>query len=649
MSSCYSFPALPVRKIPHTAPWITDREIDAVQAFLKGGNIGSNKDSLQAAEEALRELTDGRRALLTTSCTLAMELALRCIDVGPGDEVIVPSFTFVSTANAVLQCGGTPVLVDIDDRTLCMDIADMKAACAGRTRAVMPVHYGGISCDMDVLSEIAGSRGMHVIEDAAHALGARYKGRPLGTLGTFGCFSFHDTKNCVSGEGGALVINNPKFTGQAEMIYEKGTNRSQFLRGEIDKYTWVCQGSSYTMSAILAALLSVQLSRYEEILRGRRRVVHRYREELSSLVDEGHIRFTEIPEYATPNEHLAFFLVRDTGRRDKLLEYLQARGIQAYFHYIPLHLSPYGRERLGTRPGQFPVTERISLSIVRLPLFPQMTDDECIYIIESVKQFFHPERGVTSCVNGQKSSTGPGIEALDLSLVIPCYQEEGHLTENLDEILKTLDDMSLRYEVILVDDASTDGTAKCIRQYVAAHPRHRMRAIFHEKNLGRGAAVRDGFETASGRFVGFIDVDLEIHARYLPAALASLVSGDADMVIANRRYILRFLALSRYITTEGYRFLVRFLLGMPSFDTESGFKFFRRERIVPLLKEVKDQRWFWDTEVTVRSYDAGLKISAVPVVFIRNPKKKSTVRLLRDSMRSLVCLVRLMRERAKRK
>jgi len=643
---CYSFPALPVRQIPHTAPWITDREIDSVKVFLKGGNIGSSRETLRPAEEALRNFTDGHPVLLTTSCTAAMELALRCLDISPGDEVIVPSFTFVSTANAVLQCGGTPVLTDIDDRTLCLDIASLEAACTKRTRAVLPVHYGGISCDMDALSEIAGSRGMHVIEDAAHALGARYKGRPLGTLGSLGCFSFHDTKNCVSGEGGALVINDPKLTGRAEMIYEKGTNRSQFLRGEIDKYTWVCQGSSYTMSAVLATILAVQISRYEEILRGRRRVSRLYREGLSSLVREGHIRFTEVPEYSTPNEHLAFFLVRDTARRDKLLEYLQTRGIQAYFHYIPLHLSPYAMKRLGTRPGQFPVAEQISLSIVRLPLFPQMPDDDCAYVIECVKQFFHPERAVNvPSENGLRSSPKPEIEPPDLSLVIPCYQEEGHLKNNLDEILKTLDETPFRYEVILVDDASRDGTAKVIRQYLENHPHHRLRAIFHEKNMGRGAAVRDGLEAASGRFAGFIDIDLEIHARYLPAALKRLVSGEADMVIADRHYPFRLPTLSRYITTRGYRFLVRTLLGTPAFDTESGFKFFRLERIIPLLKEVKDQRWFWDTEVTVRSHDAGLKISVIPVVFIRNADKKSTVRLLGDGVRSLFCLVRFMRER----
>lgn len=639
---------MPVHRIPHTAPWITDREIEAVEALLRDGRIGSNADSLRSAEDALLPFTDGHRSLLTTSCTHAMELALHCIDVKAGDEVIVPSFTFVSTANAVLQCGGTPVLVDIEDRTLNLDVTAVGAACTPRTRAIMPVHYGGISCDMDVLLELARSKGIHIIEDAAHALGSRYKGKHLGTIGTVGCFSFHDTKNCVSGEGGAAVINDPGLIERAEWIYDKGTNRNAFLRGEIDKYTWVCQGSSYTMSALLAALLAVQLSRYEEILHGRQRVARRYRESLASLAEEGHIRFPEVPDYATTNEHLAFFLMQDAKRRDALLAHLQSQGIQAYFHYIPLHLSPYGQEHLGTRPGQFPVSERVAASIVRLPLYPQMQDDDCAYVVESVRQFFHPELPHHGSRGTAQSGAQEQVqEALDLSLVIPCYQEEGHLEESLDEILKTLDHTSLRYEIILIDDASTDRTAELIRQYVATHSHHRLRSAFHRENRGRGATVQHGFEMAHGRFVGFIDIDLEIHISYLLSALMPLMTGATDMVIADRHYFFQWQTIPRLITTKGYRWLVRLLLGIPSLDTESGFKFFRRDRIVPLLKDVRDERWFWDTEVTVRSYDAGLHVHSEPVLFERRKDKKSTVRLLRDGMRSIVCLVRFARERAK--
>jgi hypothetical protein len=497
----------------------------------------------------------------------------------------------------------------------------------------MPVHYGGISCDMDVLLKLADERQIHVIEDAAHAIGARYKGRHLGTLGTFGCFSFHDTKNCVAGEGGALVINEPSLHEYAERIYHKGTDRAAFLRGQIDKYTWVSQGGSYSISAILGALLAVQLSRYEEILQGRQRIVRRYRDGLASLADEDHIRFTEKPSYATPNEHLSFFLVRDTGRRDALIAHLQAVGIQAYAHYVPLHLSPYAREHLGTRLGQFPVSERIAASIVRLPLFPQMSDDDCAFVIEQVRQFFHPQ------------SSGAMLDTVDLSLVITCYREEGHLTESLDEIRRVLDTTSLRYEIILVDDASDDATPDLIRQYIDRHPDCILRAAFHTENQGRGAAVQDGFLMAQGCFVGFLDVDLEIAASYLPSALAPLIAGKADMVLADRQYAFQPRTIARFVATKGYRMLAHLLLRTPSLDTEAGFKFFRRDRIMPLLPQIRDRRWFWDTEVTVRSYDAGLRIHSVPVLFRRRPEKQSTVNLFRDSMRSFSALLRFSAER----
>lgn len=635
-------------RIPNSLPWITDHELLAVTAFLRKGNIGSNAENLRTAEAALCSLIGADRVLLTPSCTLALELAMRSLSVGPGDEVIVPSFTFTATANAVLQCGALPVLVDIEDHTLCLDIASAEAACSRRTRAIIPVHYAGIACDMDRLLAFARARGVHIVEDAAHALGARSKGKPLGTLGTFGCFSFHDTKNCTSGEGGALIINDPRFIERAERIYEHGTNRRNFTRGEVDAYTWVSPGGSYTMSGILAALLAAQLARYEDILRGRQRVTRRYRAELAPLVDEGLIRFTDVPDGAMPNEHLAFFLMQEPERRDALLAHLRNHGIEASFHYIPLHLSPFARTHLGTRPGQFPVSERIAASIVRLPLFPQMSESDCTYVIENVHDFFHPAHTTAGILNAWPfPSSVNANEEYDLSLVIPCYQEQGHLTENLNMILRTLDQSTLRYEIILVDDASTDGTDEMIRTYVAAHPRHPLRALFHGKNCGRGASVRDGFLIARGRFVGFIDVDLEVDIQYLSSALHPLFSGEADMVIGNRRYAFCLSTLPRYLATKGYRFLVRWMLGLPSLDTESGFKFFRRDRIIPLLAGIRDERWFWDTEVTVRSYDAGLRIHAEPVEFRRKPEKKSTVRLFRDSCRSFVCLFRFARERAR--
>ncbi|MDD4319307.1 MAG: dTDP-4-amino-4,6-dideoxygalactose transaminase [Candidatus Peribacteraceae bacterium] len=630
--------------IPNSAPWITEREIAAVTDLLRSGRIGSTTDALRAARESLKQFTGGREVLLTPSCTLALELALRCLEPGPEDEVILPSYTFVSTANAVLQCGAKPVLTDIEDRTFSLDLEQVEAATGHRTRAVIPVHYAGISCDMDRLLAQASRAGVAVIEDAAHAFGARYKGRFLGALGDFGCFSFHDTKNYVCGEGGALVIGNDAYRHKAECVYEKGTNRMAFLRGEIDKYTWVCQGGSYVLSAVLAALLRVQVERFEDILEGRRAVVRRYREGLASLVGEGEIRFGDVPAYATPNEHIAFFLVRDHVRRDPLLAHLKEQGIGAVFHYVPLHLSPFARERLGTKPGQFPVTERVADTIVRLPLFPQMTEEQCDRVIDAVKSFFHPAHIPVSRPAAAVQGGAQG-EQVDLTLVVPCYNEEGHLHQSLDEVMRILRRLSLRYEVLLIDDCSRDGTADRIREYVALHPSLPLRAVFHGKNAGRGATVTEGVRLARGRFVGFLDIDLEVHAKYLPSTILRLLQGEADMVLAERSYKMHLFVLPRLITTGGYKLLVRMMLGTPPLDTEAGYKFFRRDAILPVLECTRDPHWFWDTEVTVRAHDAGLRIRHEQVLFTRKKEKKSTVRFPRDIWRSFIALLRFRRQR----
>ncbi len=634
--------------IPNSSAWITDLEIEAVTSALREGRIGANEANVQGAKEMLKQFTAGHDALLTTSCTAAMELALNCFDLQPQDEVIVPSFTFVSTANAVLEAGAKPVFIDIEESTLNLDLQQLENVRSERTKGIMPVHYGGISCDMDALLSTAKQSGMFVIEDAAHAVGASYKGRPLGTLGDFGCFSFHDTKNYVSGEGGALIINNLSLKERSEWIHEKGTNRSQFLRGEIDKYTWVSRGSSYIMSAILAELLRAQLQRFEEIRWARQAIDERYRQGFQPLVEEGFLRFTDVPAYATPNHHLAFFLVNDVSLRDPLLRFMKERGVGALFHYLPLHLSPYAIAHLGTKPGQCPVTEKAAASLVRLPLFPHLKHDDCDYVIEQVHAFFKPgSKPVMPPSLGTSRAKDDG-KTLDFSLIVPCYNEAPHLQQSLDQLVATLDRMDIEYELILMDDCSRDETVDRIKEYMALHPRHRVRAIFHQKNAGRGGTVTEGIRMARGRFCGFMDIDLEIAARYLPSALLPLLRGEADMVLADRYYKFQFSALQRYLMSKVFRFLVRNVLRTPPLDTEAGFKFFRRDAILPVLEKVADTHWFWDTEVTVRAHDAGLRIRNEQVLFDRKQNKISTVKAFSDSWKSLKALLRLKRNRLER-
>lgn len=629
--------------IPNSLAWITERETQAAITALGELRLAGTAENLRPAREALQRFVAGHPVLLTTSCTTALELALKVLDLKPGDEVIVPDFTFVATASAIIEAGGTPVFVDSDEGTYNLSLDAVAAAITPKTRAVMPVHYNGVSCDMDALLAITKSRGIRVIEDAAHSLGALYKNRPLGTIGDFGCFSFHDTKNVVCGEGGALVINDPALVDSAEWMYEKGTNRSQFLRGEIDKYTWVSRGSSYLLSGLLAALLRAQLDRYEEIRMRRERLVSMYKDGLSQVEKEGHIRFQTVPEYATIPYHIACFTVADATKRDALLQHLRSREIGAYFHFLPLCSSPFAQKHLGTKDGQHPVSARIAASIVRLPLFPQLSDASCTYVIDCVKEFFSP--GTEKPLKPENARLAIETDAPDASIVIPCYNEAPHLRRNLDEILSVLDGMHLKYEVILIDDCSTDETRVRIREYIITHPHHRIRSVFHEKNLGRGGTVTEGIRIARGQFVGFLDIDLEVHARYIPAAFIALERGQADMVLAERFYRFRLFAWKRWLMSRGYRSLVQKLLKTPSLDTEAGFKFFRREAVLPVLNCVTDQHWFWDTEITIRCLDAKLRLHVEPVLFDRDANKQSTVRAFRDSWRMLRKLLSFARER----
>src|SRR5262249_44341761 len=328
-------------------------------------------------------MLSGRRVLLTTSCTHALELALLALGVEPGQEVVCPSFTFVSTANAALRVGARPMFVDIEEETLGIDAAALEATFSPRTAAVIPVHYAGVAPDMDRILGLAGARGVKVVEDAAQGLGATYQGRPLGALADAGCLSFHETKNITCGEGGALVVPDPEVAERAEIMREKGTNRSAFLRGQVDKYTWVAEGSSYILSDVLGALLDAQLDKFDEIQARRARVNRRYRDALSAWAERAGVRLPAPPAGRTANDHIALLLYPDQKSRDLTLDVLRRQGIMATFHYIPLHSSPKGRE-LGVADGEFPVTDRVARTLLRLPLHPLLTDAEVDRVVDAV-------------------------------------------------------------------------------------------------------------------------------------------------------------------------------------------------------------------------------------------------------------------------
>jgi dTDP-4-amino-4,6-dideoxygalactose transaminase len=365
-------------------PWFTEAEGRLVGEAL-AGRVSGDGPICRRVEGRLSERLGGARVLLTTSCTHALELALLALGVGAGQEVVCPSFTFVSTANAILRVGAIPVFAEIEDRWLGLDPADVARVLTPRTAAILPVHYAGVAPDMDSLRGLAESHGLKLVEDAAQGLGASFRGQALGTLGDAGCFSFHETKNITCGEGGALALRDPVVAARAEIIREKGTNRSAFLRGEVDKYTWVAEGSSYILSDLLAAVLDAQLDKFDEIQKRRARIAAAYREELGPWAERSGVRL--VPgdgDERKGNDHLFYLLFPSAEARDSALVALKAEGVMATFHYVPLHSSPFGRtHHVGAR--DLPVTDRVARTLLRLPLHPLLTEAEVARVVAVVR------------------------------------------------------------------------------------------------------------------------------------------------------------------------------------------------------------------------------------------------------------------------
>jgi len=372
--------------IPFNRPELAGRELDYVRDAVDRGHLSGDGFYTRQCQELLSGMLAGARVLLTTSCTHALEMAALLLDIGPGDEFILPSFTFVSTANAFVLRGARPVFADIRPDTLNLDEERLSSLITPRTRAILPVHYAGVACEMDRIVEVAGAAGAAVVEDNAHGLFADWRGRPLGTFGSLSTLSFHETKNVFCGEGGALVINDPALAARAEILREKGTDRSRFFRGEIDRYTWVDVGSSYVLSDLLAAFLLAQLEAREAIQERRRRIWERYQEELAGWAAARGALLPAVPAHCRQPWHLYHLLLPSLAERQALISHLKGRGIQAVFHYLPLHLSEMGR-RFGGRPGDCPVTESVSDRLLRLPCFPGLTGPEQARVVEAMLAF----------------------------------------------------------------------------------------------------------------------------------------------------------------------------------------------------------------------------------------------------------------------
>lgn len=371
--------------IPFNRPFVGGSTRQYLLEALGSGHLSGDGAFTRRCSEQLESLLGTARVLLTTSCTHALEMAAILLDIAPGDEVILPTFTFVSTANAFVLRGARPRFVDVRPDTLNLDERLLAMAISPRTRAIVPVHYAGVGCEMDAIQAIAASRGIPIVEDNAHGLFGTYRGRHLGTFGTLATQSFHETKNLSCGEGGALLINETGLIDRAEIIREKGTNRGRFFRGQVDKYTWVDLGSSYLPSELLAAVLLAQLESRQEIQQARRRLWERYARELGGWASERGVGLPFVPDHCGQSWHMFYLVLPSHEARQSLIGHLQARGIAAVFHYVPLHLSAMGRH-YGGAPGACPVAEELSERLLRLPFYVDL-EPEQHRVIEAVLDF----------------------------------------------------------------------------------------------------------------------------------------------------------------------------------------------------------------------------------------------------------------------
>ncbi len=377
---------MPEIRVDFNRPVPVGRELEYIQQAIAGGHLSGDGPFTKKCHTFLEQELGVPKALLTTSCTHALEMAAILLNIQPGDEVIIPDFTFVSTVNAFVLRGAKPVFLDVRPDTLNMDESRLEAAITQHTKAIIPVHYAGVGCEMNTIMDVASRHRIAVVEDNAHGLFGRYQGKYLGTFGSLASQSFHETKNFTSGEGGALLINDPILLERAEIIREKGTNRSRFFRGQVDKYTWVDIGSSYLPSDILAAFLYAQFEQHESVQSHRKQIWKLYETSLRSWAEKHNVRLPVIPDYCDQAYHMFYLLMPDLDLRQKFITYLRERGIYSVFHYLPLHLSDMGHG-FGYHAGDFPVTEKISDQLVRLPFHNALTGSDQEMIVDAILEF----------------------------------------------------------------------------------------------------------------------------------------------------------------------------------------------------------------------------------------------------------------------
>lgn len=374
-------------RIPYNKPFIAGKELFYIAQAVVNGHLSGNGPFTMLCHKWLEGQLNCPKALLTHSCTAALEMSAILCDIQPGDEIIMPSFTFVSTANAFVLRGGVPVFIDIRKDTLNMNADLVEKAITSRTKIILPVHYAGVGCAMDHIMDIAARRGLFVVEDAAQALLSRYRERFLGTIGHLGCLSFHETKNIISGEGGALLINNSRLIERAQIIWEKGTNRNAFFRGNVDKYTWVDIGSSFLPGELVSAFLYAQLEEAEKIIETRRRIFQFYHQLLKPLEKDGYIDLPFVQDTSTINGHIFYIITRSLEERNYLIRHLMDRNIIAVFHYVPLHSSPAGL-KYGRISGSMNYTDNMSDRVLRLPMYYEMKNNEIEHVAEMIREFY---------------------------------------------------------------------------------------------------------------------------------------------------------------------------------------------------------------------------------------------------------------------
>lgn len=375
------------KKTPFNKPFIVGKELLYIEKTVLSGKLSGDGEFTQKCHHWLEETLHCRKALLTHSCTAALEMSAILCGIEPGDEVIMPSFTFSSTATAFVLRGAHPIFVDIRKDTLNINEQLLESALTEKTKAIVPVHYSGIGCEMDTIIHFATNHNLIVVEDAAQGFLSTYKNKYLGSMGHLGCLSFHETKNIISGEGGALLINDEHFIERAEILREKGTDRSKFFRGEVDKYTWVDIGSSFLPSELIGAFLYAQLEESHHINANRKKTFAMYQTGLAPLENEGLLRLPHIPSHCTTNGHIFYVITHSPSERDAMLAFLQQRGIHAVFHYVPLHSSPAGR-KFGRTAGNLDVTNAISTCLLRLPIYYDIEQEIVLHIVDCIWDFF---------------------------------------------------------------------------------------------------------------------------------------------------------------------------------------------------------------------------------------------------------------------